>query len=248
MNKMPFFIVGQHAVIEALKNPERKVLRVFLTEESKKNIHRKNQKTNILKDVKIFFKTKKELDKYTTKDQISHQGYVAEVEELDQPLLKDFVRNKNNLTLVCLDEVTDPRNIGSLIRSAASFKIDGLIVKDRHFPKKSKLMYKSASGCIEHINIFQVSNINSTLKNLKDKNFWIYGFDSSANKNFTEIEWKGNNILLFGSEGFGMRQHTAKYADFFVKIKINKKVESLNISNSAAIVFHHLNNSKKKLD
>ena len=245
---MPFFIVGQHAVIEALKNPERKVLRVFLTEESKKNIHRKNQKTNILKDVKVFFKTKKELDKYTTKDQISHQGYVAEVEELDQPLLKDFVRNKNNLTLVCLDEVTDPRNIGSLIRSAASFKIDGLIVKDRHFPKKSKLMYKSASGCIEHINIFQVSNINSTLKNLKDKNFWIYGFDSSANKNFTEIEWKGNNILLFGSEGFGMRQHTAKYADFFVRIKINKNVESLNISNSAAIVFHHLNNSKKKLD
>ena len=245
---MPFFIVGQHAVIEALKNPERKVLRVFLTEESKKNIHRKNQKKNILKDVKVFFKTKKELDKYTTKDQISHQGYVAEVEDLDQPLLKDFVRNKNNLTLVCLDEVTDPRNIGSLIRSAASFKINGLIVKDRHFPKKSKLMYKSASGCIEHINIFQVSNINSTLKNLKDKNFWIYGFDSSANKNFTEIEWKGNNILLFGSEGFGMRQHTAKYADFFVKIKINKKVESLNISNSAAIVFHHLSNSKKNLD
>ena len=245
---MPFFIVGQHAVIEALRNPERKVLRVFLTEESKKNIHRKNQKTNILKDVKVFFKTKKELDKYTTKDQISHQGYVAEVEELDQPLLKDFVRNKNNLTLVCLDEVTDPRNIGSLIRSAASFKINGLIVKDRHFPKKSKLMYKSASGCIEHINIFQVSNINSTLKNLKDKNFWIYGFDSSANKNFTEIEWKGNNILLFGSEGFGMRQHTAKYADFFVRIKINKNVESLNISNSAAIVFHHLSNSKKNLD
>ena len=248
MNKSSFFIVGQHAVIEALRNPKRKVLRVFLTEESKKNIHRKNQKTNILKDVKVFFKTKKELDKYTTKDQISHQGYVAEVEELDQPLLKDFVRNKNNLTLVCLDEVTDPRNIGSLIRSAASFKIDGLIVKDRHFPKKSKLMYKSASGCIEHINIFQVSNINSTLKNLKDKNFWIYGFDSTANKNFTEIEWKGNNILLFGSEGFGMRQHTAKYADFFVKIKINKKVESLNISNSAAIVFHHLSNSKKNLD
>jgi len=248
MNKMPFFIVGQHAVIEALRNPERKVLRVFLTEESKKNIHRKNQKINILKNVKVFFKTKKELDKYTTKDQISHQGYVAEIEELDQPLLKDFVRNKNNLTLVCLDEVTDPRNIGSLIRNAASFKIDGLIVKDRHFPKKSKLMYKAASGCIEHINIFQVSNINSTLKNLKDKNFWIYGFDSSANKNFTEIEWKGNNILLFGSEGFGMRQHTAKYADFFVRIKINKNVESLNISNSAAIVFHHLSNSKKNLD
>tara|TARA_X000000368_G_C22864292_1_gene637987 strand:- start:47 stop:793 length:747 start_codon:yes stop_codon:yes gene_type:complete len=248
MNKTPFFIVGQHAVIEALKNPNRKVLRVFLTEESKKNIHRKNPKKNILKDVKVYFKTKKELDKYTTKDQISHQGYVAEVEELEQPLLKDFIRDRNNLTLVCLDEVTDPRNIGSIIRSAASFKIDGLIVKDRHFPNKSKLMYKSASGCVEHINIFQVSNINSTLKNLKDKNFWVYGFNSNAEKKITDIEWKGNNILVFGSEGFGMRHHTAKYADFSVRIEINKNIESLNISNSAAIAFHHLSYSKKNLD
>ena len=248
MNKSPFFIVGQHAVIEALKNPNRKVLRIFLTEESKKNIHRKNQKKNILKDVKVFFKTKKELDNYTTKDQISHQGYVAEIEELDQPILKEFVKNKNNLTLACLDEVTDPRNIGSLIRSAASFNIDGLIVKDRHFPSKSKLMYKSASGCIEHLNIFKVSNINSTLKSLKEKNFWVYGFDSSAKKDFIEIKWQGNNILLFGSEGFGMRQHTVKYADFFVRINISKDIESLNISNSAAIVFHHLNNLKKNLD
>ena len=100
MNKTAFYIVGQHAVMEALKNPERKVLRVFLTEESKKNIHRKNQKKNILQNVKVYFKTKKELDNYTTKDQISHQGYVAEVEELDQPTLKDFVRNKNNITLI----------------------------------------------------------------------------------------------------------------------------------------------------
>ncbi len=248
MNKSSFFIVGQHAVIEALKNPNRKVLRVFLTEESKKNIHRKNPKKNILQDIKIFFKTKKELDNYTTKDQISHQGYVAEVEELDQPILKEFIKNKSNLTLACLDEVTDPRNIGSLIRSAASFNIDGLIVKDRHYPSKSKLMYKSASGCIEHINIFKVSNINSTLKSLREKNFWVYGFDSNAKKDFTEVKWQGNNILLFGSEGFGMKQHTAKYADFFVRININKDVESLNISNSAAIAFHFLNSLKKNLD
>ena len=248
MNKSSFFIVGQHAVIEALKNPNRKVLRVFLTEESKKNIHRKNQKKNILQDVKIFYKTKKELDNYTTKDQISHQGYVAEVEELDQPVLKEFIKNKNNLTLACLDEVSDPRNIGSLIRSAASFNIDGLIVKDRHFPSKSKLMYKSASGCLEYINIFKVSNINSTLKSLREKNFWVYGFDSNAKKDFTEIKWQGNNILLFGSEGFGMKHHTAKYADFFVRININKDVESLNISNSAAIVFHYLSSLKKNLD
>ena len=245
MNKQSFFIVGQHAVVEALRNSERKVLRVFLTEEAKKNIHRKNPKKNILKDVKVYFKSKKELDKYTSKEQLMHNGYVAEIEHLNQPDLKQFIKNKNNLTFVCLDEVTDPRNIGSLIRSAVSFKIDGLIIKERHFPSNSKLMYKSASGCMEHLNIFEVSNINSTLKNLREKNFWVYGFDARGEKNFTDIKWEGNNILLFGSEGFGIKKHTEKYIDFLVKIEINEKIESLNISNSASIVFHHINQHKK---
>ena len=245
MNKSSFFIIGQHAVIEALKNPNRRVLRLFLTEDSKKNIHKKSPNKNLLENIKIYYKTKKELDKYSTKENLLHQGYVAEIEHLDQPILKDFIKDRNNLTLVCLDGVTDPRNIGSLIRSAASFYIDGIIIKERNFPDESKLMYKAASGAIEYINIFKVSNINSTLKNLKDKNFWVYGFDSKGNKNFTDIDWKGNNILLFGSEGFGMHKHTSKYADFLVKIDINKKIESLNISNSAAVVFHHLSYLKK---
>jgi 23S rRNA (guanosine2251-2'-O)-methyltransferase len=248
MNKSTFFIVGQHAVIEALKNPKRKVLRVFLTEESKKNIHRKSQKKNLLEDVKVYFKTKKELDKYSTKENLLHQGYVAEIEHLEKILLKEFIKEKNNITFACLDGVTDPRNIGSLIRSAASFDIDGILIKERNFPNESKLMYKAASGAIEYINIFEVSNINSTLKNLKDKNFWVYGFDGNGKKNFTDMEWKGNKILVFGSEGFGMHQHTSKYADFLVKIDISKKVESLNISNSAAIVFHHLSYLKKRVD
>ena len=248
MNKSTFFIIGQHAVIEALKNPKRKVLRVFLTEESKKNVHRKNPKKNLLEDVKVHFKTKKELDKYSTKENLLHQGYVAEIEHLEKPILKDYIQKKNDITFACLDGVTDPRNIGSLIRSAASFNIDGIIIKERHFPSESKLMFKAASGAMEYINIFEVSNINSTLKNLKEKNFWIYGFDGSGDKNFTRIEWKGNNILLFGSEGSGMHEHTSKYADFLVKIDINKKIESLNISNSAAIVFHYLNFLKGKLD
>ena len=245
MNKSSFFIVGQHAVIEALRNPKRKVLRVFLTEESKKKIHRQNPKKNILEDVKVYFKTKKELDKYTNNEQLLHQGYVAEIEHVEELSLKKFLKNKKNLTLVCLDEVTDPRNIGSLIRSASSFNIDGLIIKDRHFPEESKLMYKSASGCMEHINIFKVTNINSTLKNLRENNFWVYGFDSRGEKDFTQIKWEGNNILLFGSEGFGMRKHTSKYTDFKVRININQNIESLNISNSAAIVFHHINYLKE---
>ncbi len=242
--KSSFFIAGRHAVIEALKNSKRRVLKIFLTEDSKKNIHKQSPNKNLLKDIKIFYKSKKELDKYCRNDGILHQGYIAEIEHLENLTLKEFIKNKSKLNFVCLDEVTDPRNIGSLIRSAASFDIDGLIVKERHFPSESKLMYKSASGSIEHLNIFQVSNINTTLKFLREKNFWIYGFTANADKDFTKVDWKGNNVLLFGSEGYGIKQHTEKYTDFSVKININKNIESLNISNSAAIVFHYINQQK----
>ena len=246
MNKSSFFIVGQHAVIEALKNPKREVLRVFLTEESKKNIHRRSPNKNLLDGVKVYFKTKKELDRYTAKENLLHQGYVAEIKHLEKEDLKEFIKDKSNINLVCLDGVTDPRNIGALVRSAVLFNIDGVIIKERHFPNESKLMYKAASGSMEYLNIFEVSNINSTLKNLKYKNFWVYGFDRKGDKDFTDVEWKGNNILLFGSEGSGMHMHTSKYADFLVRININRKIDSLNISNSASIVFHHLSYIKKK--
>ena len=141
MTNTNFFIVGKHPVIEALKNPHRKVIRLFLTEESKKNIHRLSPQRNLLKDVKVFFKTKKELDKYCRSEDILHQGYVAEIEHLEDIELKEFIKNKNNLTFVCLDEVTDPRNIGSIIRSAASINIDGLVVKERHFPSESYIIF-----------------------------------------------------------------------------------------------------------
>ena len=244
MKKSTFYIVGRHAVTAALKNPKRRVLRVFLTEESKKNIHRNSQNENLLKNIKIYYKTKKELDKYCAREGIMHQGFVAEVEHLDKLNLKEFVDHnfeKNNINLVALDGITDPRNIGSIIRSAASFGIDGIIVKERSFPGESKLMYKSASGCTELINIFEVTNLNTSLKYLKSKNFWISGFDTDGSKNFTEIDWKGKNVLLFGSEGEGLKFQIKKNADFLFYINIDKKVESLNVSNSASIVFHYIN-------
>ena len=251
MKKSSFLIAGKHAVTEALKNPNRKVLNVFLTEDSKKKLNKDNNNSNLLRNVKLYYKTKRELDRLCSKEQISHQGLIAEVEQLEEINFKDYLKsteNKKYTTFVALEEVSDPRNIGSIIRSAASFKIDGLIVKDRHFPDESKIMYRSASGSLEHINIFKVSNINTTLKFLREKNFWVYGFDAKGDKDLTEINWTGNNILLFGSEGFGMKKHTEKYTDFLVRIEINKKIESLNISNSSAIVFHYVMKRKKDLD
>ena len=245
MNKSSYFIVGKHPVIEALKNNKRKVLKIFLTEESKKTIHRVSPDNNLLKNIKVFFKTRKELDNYCKNENILHQGFVAEVQKLESIELKEFIKNKEKINFVCLAGATDPRNIGSIIRSASAFNIDGLIVRERDYPQTSKLMHKAASGGIEHLNIFIVSNINSTLKSLRERNFWIYGFDTSGKKKLSEIKWEGNNVIVFGSEGFGIKKHTEKYLDFIVKIEINNKIESLNLSNSASIVFNHINTYKK---
>ena len=248
MKKSTFYIVGKHAVTEALKNPKRRVLKVFLTEESKKNIHRSSQNKNLLKDIKIYFKTKKELDKYCVRDQIMHQGYVAEIEHLEKLNLKEFIlqNKKNNINLVALDSITDPRNIGSIIRSAASFKMDGILVKERSFPAESKLLYKSASGCTELVNIFEVTNLNTAIKYLKSKNFWVSGFDMNGEKNFIDNDWGGKNVLLFGSEGDGLKFQMKKNSDFIFYINMNNEVESLNVSNSASIVFHHINQKIEK--
>ena len=248
MKKSTFLIAGKHAVIEALINPNRTVLKVFLTEDSKKRLNKNYLGLHLLKNIKIFYKTKKELDRLCSKEQISHQGMIAEIEHIDGINIKEYIKlneDKKDIMFVALEEVTDPRNIGSIIRSAASFNIDGLIIKERNFPSDSKLLYKSASGCIEHINIFEVSNINTTLKYLKTKNFWVCGFDKDGNKDFTKHDWNGNSVLLFGSEGYGLKHQTLKNSDFLLKIQISKKIESLNISNSAAVVFHYIDNLKK---
>jgi 23S rRNA (guanosine2251-2'-O)-methyltransferase len=247
MKKTTFLIVGRHAVTEALRNPKRKVHRLFITEDALKKLNRDNQSENLVKQVHVFYKTKREIDNLCGKEDISHQNIVAEVESIENTTIKEYLKNteKKNINFLALEEVTDPRNIGSIIRCATSFNLDGLIVKERSFPFKSKLLFKSASGGMEHLNIFKVSNINTALKFLREKNFWVYGFDAKSSKNFTEIEWKGNNILLFGSEGFGIKKHTEKYTDFLVKIEINQNIESLNISNSAAIAFHQVMKMKK---
>ena len=247
MKKTTFLIVGKHAVLEALKNPNRKIERVFLTEDAQKKLNKENQSLNLFKSINVFYKSQRELDNMCGRDDTAHQGLVAEVEQLDEITLKEFIieNKKDNVNLIVLEEVTDPRNIGSIIRSAVAFNIDGLIVKARSFPSKSKLLYKSASGGVEHMKIFKVSNLNSTLRYLKSKDFWVSAFDVSATKDFTTNNWKGKNVLLFGSEGFGIKAKTLENSDFKFKVNINRNIESLNISNTVSVVCHHIFQSIK---
>ena len=247
MKKTTFLIVGKHAVLEALKNPSRKIERVFLTEDAQKKINRENQNLNLFKKTPVFYKSRKELDNLCGRDETAHQGLVAEVEQLEEITLKEFIieNKKKNLNLIALEEVTDPRNIGSIIRSAVAFNIDGIIVKERSFPSKSKLLYKSASGGTEHIKIFKVSNVNTALKFLKTKDFWVSAFDVSAKKDFTKHNWNGKNVLLFGSEGFGIKVKTLENSDFKFRVNMNNNIESLNISNTVSVICHHIFKSTK---
>jgi len=242
MKKTTFLIVGKHAVLEALKNPSRKIERVFVTEDAQKKINRENQNLNLFKKINVFYKSRKELDNLCGRDETAHQGLVAEVEQLEDITLKEFIleNKKKNVNIIALEEVTDPRNIGSIIRSAVAFNIDGIIVKERSYPSKSKLLYKSASGGTEHIKIFKVSNINTALKFLKTREFWVSAFDISAKKDFTKHNWQGKNILLFGSEGFGIKAKTLENSDFKFKVNMNNNIESLNISNTVSVVCHHI--------
>ena len=248
MKKSTFLIAGKHAVFEALKNPRRKIEKVFVTEDAQKKLNRENQSLNLFKNVHVFYKSKKELDNLCGRDEISHQGLIAEVEQLDDLTLKEFIQEnkKDNINFIAIEDVTDPRNIGSIIRSAASFNMDGIIVKERSFPSKSKLLYRSASGGAEHLNIFKVSNVNTSLKYLKSNGFWVSAFDALAKKDFSTHDWNGKNALIFGSEGFGLKHQTLKNSDYQFKININKNIESLNISNTVSIVCHHINLSNKK--
>ena len=247
MKKTTFLIVGKHAVVEALKNPSRKIERVFVTEDAKKKLNRENQSLNLFKNTSVFYKSRRELDNLCGRDETAHQGLVAEVEQLEEVTLKEFIlqNEKKNINLIALEEVTDPRNIGSIIRSAVAFNIDGMIVKDRSFPSKSKLLYKSASGGAEYLKIFKVSNVNTSLKYLKSKEFWISAFDVSGSKDFTENKWTGKNVLLFGSEGFGLKSKTLMNSDFKYKVEMNNNMESLNISNTVSVVCHHIFQSIK---
>ena len=125
MKKTTFLIVGKHAVLEALKNPSRKIERIFLTEDAQKKLNRENQNLDLFKKTQIFYKSRKELDNLCGRDETAHQGLVAEVEQLEEINLKEFIieNTKQNLNFIALEEVTDPRNIGSIIRSAVAFDI-----------------------------------------------------------------------------------------------------------------------------
>lgn len=228
-----FWIGGKHAVLSAINNPKRKINKLIITQENQKDFDTKSLNKKIIVEIK----DKKEIDKIFISENIVHQGVAAEIESIPAIELKEYLKNKNNSknTLVVLDDITDQRNIGSIIRSCSAFNIDAVVLLEKNYNPKNKMMYKSASGAMELVNILPVSNITNALVVLKKNNYWIYGLDGHAKENIEDQKWTNQNAFVFGSEGEGLRRLVKENCDHLVKIKINKEIESLNVSNAVSV-------------
>ena len=173
-----------------------------------------------------------------------HQNIAAEIGVIKNSILKEDISHCKNL--IILDDVKDINNIGSIIRSVSAFNFDGIIVEKRNLNLKNPAIYKTSVGEIENIKLFQVSNISNAIEILKKNNFWIYGMDINGEEllnNFSNFNEK--KAIIFGSEENGISRNVLKNCDYKIRINMSKKVESLNISNVAAITLAYFFNLKK---
>ena len=235
-----FWIAGKHAVIESIKNPKRKVLKILGIKNS--------DLSELAKINNINFEeiSSSKVKAYLKSETINHQNYVALIEETTKIELKDFLKDDSVTNLVILDNITDTRNIGSIIRSCVCFGVNGIIVDKRIFKNNSVQMYKTASGATEYINIIEVSNIQNAIIEIKKNSFFVYGMDSNATMDISEIEFAKKIAFVFGSEEKGLRYTVKSSCDYLIKIKNDNKINSLNVSNACSATLAISNYVKKK--
>ena len=232
-------IYGLHAVIAALSNDKRTHQELHITENNKKIAE--NYQSKIKKIIVLDPKEFKNLfggDKST-------QGIVLKTNDFERPSLQEFLKNEkthDKSVLIALDQITDPQNIGSIMRSCALFNCKGIIVAKDNAPDLTPSLYKAASGAAEIVNYFRVTNLKRSISELKKCGYWAYGFDSSQDRESSNINFAKKSILVFGSEGKGMRDLVKKECDEIIKLKMQQnshyQIDSLNVSNAATIALY----------
>ena len=238
-----FWIGGKHAVISAINNPLRKIYKIVLHERISSVEHciEKNRSKIIYLKDKFFNEI--------FKSEIPHQGYAALLDKIEHGNFKDYIKTKQNIkkksNILALDGVNDPRNIGSVIRTACAFNIDAILINKKDFNPKSFLLYKAASGTIENIPIFAVSNIMNEINFLKKEQYWIIGLDVNAKTTLHDYKPEEKNVIIFGSEEIGLKKIVRDNCDYLYKIPINKNVESLNVSNACSAALAIINYLQK---
>ena len=239
-NQIP--ISGRHSILSALNNKNRK-LHYLITNDT--NVSKWKDDINKFKlKLDIEVKTKEEMDKINNYK--PHQNAILVTEPLKRLSMDEFLslhrsNNQIPIRLILLDEVTDPQNVGAIIRSALAFKMDGLALSQRNSPQETSALTKASSGAIEKLQIIELSNMSREIKKLQKYNFSIYGLAGEGEKDVYELENEtGNVALILGSEGKGLRRLTKENVDSLIKIPINVESNSLNVSNAASVAMFQL--------
>jgi 23S rRNA (guanosine2251-2'-O)-methyltransferase len=221
---------GRHAVAAALANPERDIIRIWATREAAAD-------HEIDPSIPVTYADVADLGRLVPKD-APHQGIVAEVGRLDDILLADLLDEaEEGRPLLILDQVTDPHNVGAILRSAAAFNALGVVTQDRHAPPESGALAKAASGALETMPWVRVVNLARALDEIAEAGFWRIGLTGDAVTTLAEALGPNRVALVLGAEGEGMRQNTQSHCDALARLPISG-IESLNVSNAAAVALY----------
>jgi 23S rRNA (guanosine2251-2'-O)-methyltransferase len=222
---------GKHAVAAALDNPARKVLRAWATREAAGLMQFPQEVAVTLADVA-------DLGRLVPHD-APHQGVVIEAEPLEEAWLDELLgRADERAVLLVLDQVTDPHNVGAILRSAAAFGAVGLVTQDRHSPPESGVVAKAASGALERVPWVRVVNLARALEEIGEAGFWRIGLAGEAQAELREALGPQRVALVLGAEGAGLRQNTREHCDALARLPIGSAIESLNVSNAAAVALY----------
>ena len=234
-----FWIYGVHAALAALSNPSRPCKRVVASATLGKTLGERLKKAHqtVPGRPKIEKIDREGINLLLPKNSI-HQGIALFAGPLAEVSLEKIVRNEG--TIVILDQASDPRNIGAVLRSAAAFGASGVIVQDRHAPPVTGTLCKAASGAADWVPLVRAVNLARALNALKEAGYWCVGLDGKAKETLAEADLSGKVALVLGSEGEGLRRLTRDSCDLFVRVPIRDQVESLNLSTAAAIALYEL--------
>lgn len=222
---------GKHAVAAALDNPERRILKAWATREA----------TGFMqfpKDVPVTLADVADLGRLVPHD-APHQGVVIEVEALEDGWLDGILTDApDKAVLLVLDQVTDPHNVGAILRSAAAFGAIGIVTQDRHAPPEGGALAKAASGALERVPWVRVVNLARALEEIAEAGFWRIGLAGEADSDLKDALGPKRIALVLGAEGPGMRHNIREHTDALAKLPITDQVESLNVSNAAAVALY----------
>lgn len=233
-----YLLYGKHPVLLALKNPNRKIKKIYASKNSLQFLT-ENLGEETLAKYKVTISETKDMDNLFERNSgVTHQGLVAEVSLLAAPTIEE-VAERSQL-IVALDKVTDPHNVGAIIRSCAAFGVNTVITKEENSPRENATIAKTSAGCIEFVSYAQYNSLVKSLGFLKEQGFQIIGLSGEADTELSKLKKAGKAVLVVGSEGQGLTREVAALCDNLVKIEISDTVESLNASVATSIALYNL--------